>query len=314
MTVRPSPIHETLGMLRPVAAHEPGVGFEVSDLQRRALHHPDVALVARLVGEGTYQPDFLTPKPRGVSAAMFREQLAAVEATPSATVREQLGYWIEARNLPTDHPMWRVLASEDIAARCAHGIRKFFDVSRPEWAGIHTTLVAEFRRVADELERFGPDGVIETLHPALGWDGRTLSIAKPFDERITYLGEEIVLVPCVTAGARLSVQVCDPRDASIVFPVHTAAVDATVPLIALVGRSRAALLADVQIPRSTSRLAMRHALSKATVSHHLTVLADAGLVAPRREGREVRYVTTHLGRSLLNKSVAQDSSRGSSSA
>jgi DNA-binding transcriptional ArsR family regulator len=69
-------------------------------------------------------------------------------------------------------------------------------------------------------------------------------------------------------------------------------------LARILGATRAAILADLAAPRSTTEVAERLSLSPGGTSHHLTALRDAGLVAGRREGRLVLYVRTPLGDAL----------------
>jgi DNA-binding transcriptional ArsR family regulator len=52
------------------------------------------------------------------------------------------------------------------------------------------------------------------------------------------------------------------------------------------------------VPAATTELARRCGLAAGTVSHHLTALRDAGLVAGRRSGRAVLYARTPLGDAL----------------
>ena len=70
-------------------------------------------------------------------------------------------------------------------------------------------------------------------------------------------------------------------------------------LARLLGATRAAVLADLAAPRSTTELAERLRISPANASHHLTALRDAGLATGRREGRAVLYVRTPLGDALV---------------
>jgi DNA-binding transcriptional ArsR family regulator len=67
---------------------------------------------------------------------------------------------------------------------------------------------------------------------------------------------------------------------------------------ALVGRTRAELLAALDAPRSTTELAACLGVSPGGASQHLSVLRAAGLVTGRREGRSVLYVRTPLADSL----------------
>jgi DNA-binding transcriptional ArsR family regulator len=60
----------------------------------------------------------------------------------------------------------------------------------------------------------------------------------------------------------------------------------------LLGRTRAALLAALDQPTSTTHLAQRLSLIPGAISQHLTVLNDCGLVAGTRIGRSVLYRQT----------------------
>ncbi|WP_018588878.1 ArsR/SmtB family transcription factor [Salinispora arenicola] len=61
------------------------------------------------------------------------------------------------------------------------------------------------------------------------------------------------------------------------------------------------MLAETLIPSTTGSLAQRVGLAPATVSQHLAVLRDAGLVTARRRGREVLYSQTPLAAALLTQ-------------
>ena len=51
-------------------------------------------------------------------------------------------------------------------------------------------------------------------------------------------------------------------------------------------------------PASTQTLAGRHGLAPSTVSEHLTILHQAGLITRRRHRHEVMYAQTRLGTDL----------------
>ena len=67
----------------------------------------------------------------------------------------------------------------------------------------------------------------------------------------------------------------------------------------VLGRSRVAILANLDAPSSTTRLARRLRLSNGTVSEHLTAMQRAGLLQSSRRGREVLYERTDLGHALI---------------
>lgn len=70
-------------------------------------------------------------------------------------------------------------------------------------------------------------------------------------------------------------------------------------LVRLVGARRAELLGRLSSPTSTTALVSVTGWSAGSVSEHLGVLADNGLVAKRRVGRTVLYWRTEHGKRLL---------------
>lgn len=68
----------------------------------------------------------------------------------------------------------------------------------------------------------------------------------------------------------------------------------------LLGRTRAAVLAGVRDPATTTALAERVGVSLAAASQHATVLRNAGLVHTTRIGIAVLHSLTPLGRALLD--------------
>lgn len=77
------------------------------------------------------------------------------------------------------------------------------------------------------------------------------------------------------------------------------AAGAPTALVRLVGRARAAILADLEGPASTTALAHRHGMAPSSVSAHLSVLRDAGLLTSRRHGYQVLYERLPLAVALL---------------
>ncbi|MEU6806168.1 winged helix-turn-helix domain-containing protein [Streptomyces neyagawaensis] len=88
----------------------------------------------------------------------------------------------------------------------------------------------------------------------------------------------------------------DPR---WLAPPRTAGAGTHQALAALLGRSRAAVLEEVVEGRTTSEMALRLGISPATVSHHVSVLRESGLLTSRRIGGAVLHTATGLGTDLL---------------
>jgi DNA-binding transcriptional ArsR family regulator len=71
------------------------------------------------------------------------------------------------------------------------------------------------------------------------------------------------------------------------------------PLEALLGRTRAAVLAALATTSTSTELSARLGISTASASEHVGVLRDAGLVVSRRTGRTVQHALTPLADAVL---------------
>ena len=76
---------------------------------------------------------------------------------------------------------------------------------------------------------------------------------------------------------------------------------------AVLGRSRAELLSQLDTPRSTTELARRTGLTAGGVSQHLGALRSGGLVTPHRVGRVVLYARTSVAEALLEAAEQPES-------
>ncbi|MBO4275463.1 winged helix-turn-helix domain-containing protein [Microbispora triticiradicis] len=120
-------------------------------------------------------------------------------------------------------------------------------------------------------------------------------------------GEGLLLAPSVFVWPHLLYRTNSPGQAAITYPVRVIATlwergTAPVPgaLAAVIGRSRALLLSELDAPASTTDLAGRTGLAPASVSEQLTLLLSAGPVTKHRVGRAVLYVRTPRGHALLD--------------
>jgi DNA-binding transcriptional ArsR family regulator len=286
----------------------PVVG-DLSQDARRAMRHPDVRMLAQLVGGApAYVPDFLAPKPAaGRPAEVLRDQLDAVAETPLEILVANLASAAEAGvQLPLQ--VGRAVDDGTLARRAANGLALFWrETMAPRWPELRSVLE---RDLADRARMLGADGmnrVLRTLHAKLRWDGATLRIGTSGAETSHATGEELVLIPSVLGWPHLFSQVIDPTNAYVCYPaarVGTAtgrdrAETRSQALDELLGESRAAVLRDLDQPRTTTQLSSRRHLAPATVSYHLGALVNAGLVLRKREGRQVLYDRTTYGDLLL---------------
>lgn len=263
---------------------------------RAALADEDARLVASVLpppGTRAYTPDLLTPKP----GKDLDDQLDRIAATPEGAVADQLAS--TGRPLPSD-----VRAAVDdgtFAPRAARGLGRFWRTAIGDgWTSLKATMEADLADRARTMATRGVGALLGSLHEALTWADGTLSIRSAWQEEFTLHGVEIVCVPAVLAWPRLAIQLCDPDDAVLGYPAAGVGRRASGPhaVDRLVGTTRAALLRDLDVPRSTASLASRHHLAPPTVSYHLKVLRQTGLVVAHRDGLFVLYQRTDAGHAL----------------
>jgi DNA-binding transcriptional ArsR family regulator len=250
---------------------------------------------------------FLFPAP-AVPRPTLADELEAVVASPPAVVRAELDKVWERRPLPSGlRPLY-----EDPAAHLpavAEALRRYWEVAvLPVWPRLQAVCALD---LTYRMERFADGGlarVLADLHPELAMDGDRLRIDKPHICHQCYdlAGAGIVVVPCAFAWPCLLVDCCGVDQPAVVYPPRGVAelweepsAEHTDPLMALVGRTRAVLLATLDLPRTTTQLAGQLGLSQPAVSQHLKILRDTGLVGARRRGRMVLYQRTAAAIALL---------------
>ncbi|OFE15695.1 hypothetical protein BA895_21920 [Humibacillus sp. DSM 29435] len=300
----PSPAYEAVGWLTLAAAgrRHPQLG-DPGAAARYALRDPRVAVTAALMAGGLYgryMPDFVTPKPPPDPGSRpgqpLQAQLDLIRATPVDKIEAQIA------QLATGPREWTRLDPQRLAAVVADGLATFWRIAlADQWpwlqARLHQALDQQLLSVRDG----GIGEVLAHLHPSVRWRQGCLEIDKPYAEDVILHHTELVLVPSVMTWPRLAVQVCDPADAMIAFPVDPTATRASPPHPhALLGRGRTRVLQAVSTGRSTTALSEELAMAASTVSHHLGVLLDTGMVTRIRQGHHVLYRRTPAADRLLN--------------
>ncbi|GIH80002.1 ArsR/SmtB family transcription factor [Planobispora longispora] len=302
----PSPAAEVTSWLGFTAFNQRHPHFGLPGAGARcALRDPDVAMIAAVLpGRTGYTLDMLTPRPSITTAwpRALREQLEIIRETPDTDVARQLLLGRYPNN-PMPDGIRRAMESGAFARRAVDGLRRFWSITlADQWKALSENAAADMADRARTMATHGVGHVLHTLHPDLTWTGQELRIDKPYDEIGELRGHELVLSPSLLAWPVLRVQLCDPDNAVISYPVREpfpARPGRRSALPDLLGPSRAAILRDLDVPRSTTELSHRHDLAASTVSYHLGVLLNAGLVARTRQGANVRYQRAEAGDTLL---------------
>jgi DNA-binding transcriptional ArsR family regulator len=271
-------------------------------------------LLRPLQSDPRYLPDFLTPSPERTDTR-FADELGRLRATPDAVVRAHLDLLGGTAELPKALlPLYE--DPERQLGRLAAEVQAYWTAAiGPIWPRLAGLLDAEVGYRADQLTSGGIVRLLGNLHPELEYAQDALRIRWPTWQSQSRLGGAgMLLVPCVFVWPSLMVET-DPRAPKLIYSprgvgqVWDGSARRPAPSIAeLLGRSRATLLAKLDLPMSTTQVARDLGLSAASVSEHLSVLRRSGLVSARRSGRSVLYQRTLLGTELLGAAVHADNS------
>lgn len=309
-----SPLHEVAATLLPWGLRPDPEADPWVTRARRVLRRARLPLLSELALDGGgYLPDFLSPHPSGPSPTV-EEELERVRATPPERVLGELAALRDGRpcnglagsELPPGVRRAMARGGGHVARQVAEELRRYWELAfAPHWPGARAALDAEVDRCAGVLARQGAAGLFNSLHPAIRWTGGTLRVESRFSVGIA--APLVIVVPSlVAAGPSV---VVDPvrggrRPPMVAYPVRDRPAAPAAPsaeLARLLGPTRAGLLGALARPASTTQLAARHFLSAATVSYHLGVLHQAGLVTRSRSGRTVLYRRTPAGSRLTGR-------------
>jgi len=253
-------------------------------------------------------PDFLTPPPRSGSPQLT-EELERVRATPPEQIRRDLAVTYEDALPPGLERLYRKpVSGVDGLVRLieAYWERALAD----HWSRLRLVLDGDVVYRTRALAAGGALAVFGDLHERVAWDGGDVVIGSGGGEepdlRVEVTHEGLLLMPSAFVWPMVATMFRPPWAPAIVYPSRgigtlwqvgeSAGSEA---LAALIGRTRAGLLAMLDGPLSTSELARRAGLSIGGVSRHLAVLREAGLVASHRRGHAIVHEPTALGLSLL---------------
>ena len=252
-----------------------------------------------------FMPDFLTPPPI-TPVATLEQELARMLATPAEQVRAEIARVVGPG---TPGPALQAIAADPTAglARLAAALRRYWDAAiRAHWPRMRDLLDADLQHRAARLTTGGAEALFGDLHPTIGWAQRRLELELRSQDDVELGGRGVVLVPSIFFWQRPMAVIEPPWQPTVAYPARglgllwePAEPSSQEALVGVLGRTRAALLALLAAPRTTTELAARLALAPSGVSRHLGALARAGLVCARRDGREVLYVRTAAAEALL---------------
>ncbi|WP_330309550.1 MULTISPECIES: DUF5937 family protein [unclassified Streptomyces] len=300
--------HEALRMLRRPARH----AFHRDWLRwvRDVVAGLDLSeLWLFIPRKGGYTPDFLGPPPRTPNAP-FEEELARMRATDPAMAHAELARSLACTPGATESPYGRA-ALDDPAAT----VRRLADLTErawqallaPDWPRHQAVLEADIAHRTRQLADGGLEALFGDLHPGIDWADDTLTLRMYADHKEAQGadGRGILLMPSVFVRPDVVSGFARPWQPTVIYPArgpaglpYAPAAEAPTALARLLGHHRAAILTGLHTPASTTALADRHGLAPSSVSAHLSVLREAGLLVSHRRGPYVLYGRTALGEAL----------------
>ena len=308
-----SPVWETLAALRVLLEpqrrkyHLPWLDAVLPDLEQL-----DIWPLLVLSPHAGWTPDFLTPAPAGPDSGIA-EQLAMVRSTPLELVAHEVRMSLTMRGgEPVPDAAWLLL--DDPAATRAMLADRLEEcwqlLIAPHWPRLRDLLQADLLYRTRLLGDYGLEHMLGDLNSRVRWTGRSLVVQQADAARHRLAGSGLLLMPSAFVWPNVVLIIDPPAQPTLVYPArgiaelwqpaHTSHFAA---LGRLLGRTRASLLESLAEPASTHTLARRHGLAPSTVSEHLTVLHQAGLITRRRHRHDVMYEQTSLGSDLAGPSA-----------
>ncbi|QES49042.1 transcriptional regulator [Streptomyces venezuelae] len=290
----------------------------------------DRGWLAELVPAQGYLADFLNPTP-GRPFPELSAELAQIRQSRPERVRTELDMLTAGRTagrtvgqtagqtgsrtgspdgVPGSTARLRLLreAPEQALAKVTEEIEAYWELAlAPYWSRVRRLLEADVFHRARQVAEHGSAHVLNELHESVRWDAGTLTLLR----RHCSLGRDqagagLLLVPSVFTWPRVLTRITPPDPPQLAYPARGVGTlweprrtDAAEAVAGVLGRSRALLLAELDTPASTTRLALLCGLSAAGVSQHLTALRAARLVTAHRSGRSVLYARTAIADALL---------------
>lgn len=306
--------HEAVRTLRHTGRH----GYHLPWLRRirEAAAELDLSPLWLLMPQpGGYTPDFLGPPPAQAGgfgpSASFDEELARLRAVDPALAREEIARSLACTPGAAESGPGRAMLEDPARAvqeLAALTERVWRLLVAPAWSRLRDLLEADVAHRARQLAEGGLEGLFADLHPGLAWRDGTLSVRTTSRELLVQelSGRGLLLMPSAFIWPDVASGFAPPWQPTLLYPARGVGglwqrptEDAAHALARLLGPNRAAVLAELTEPASTTALADRLGLAPSSVSAHLSVLRRAGLLTSRRVHHRVLYERTPLGVALL---------------
>ncbi|MEU8264018.1 helix-turn-helix domain-containing protein [Micromonospora sp. NPDC048999] len=302
------PLWEVLLSLHVLQERGTSVLFGEWRRQVRSAGSASVRLLAELARPWGYSPDFLTP---GRADAEFEVLVDRVLSTPRRELSANIKVLAKANAAST----WAsALGAGEVPAlrRLETALVTYYQLAlAPYQNALRVQAEADRARRGHALLAGGVDQLLASLHPRVIWQAPVLQIPIYAEQDIYLQGRGLVLVPSFFCRIQPITLLDVNKPPVLVYPLAPrlslslcrapAGQQSGAPsVVALLGKTRAAILAEAAAGGSTRELARRTGVADPVVSRHTAVLRGAGLMETQRHGGSVWHRTTGLGIALLN--------------
>ncbi|MFC5830138.1 ArsR/SmtB family transcription factor [Nonomuraea insulae] len=285
----------------PAGANGPWVARWRETYLRLVREYPALRAAAVISGnKGDANADFIAPPPTAVDVP-FEVELAAMRATPLGQAHGEIERVLAKR---PSAPGWarELLLGPEVVERFAQAYEALWrHVLSHEWPRFRAILQRDVAQRAGRLAAYGWQAALEDLSPNVHWhpSGRIEIGLSSGVRRLD--GKGLLFLPSAFMN-NIGVYLEHAWPYAMVYPARGLAAQPPVPdadLSALIGRSRARILAELAEPATTTQLAALLGQSLGTIGGHLATLRRTGLITGTRIGRGVLYARTPLGDALL---------------
>jgi DNA-binding transcriptional ArsR family regulator len=303
-------VAESLYMLHSGQIHPLHRGW--FEMTREALRQVDTALLHAVVPARGYIANFLLGGTTDAATGIGEQLQLIAECPPEQLHADLAGVW-RGGDIPAEV---RDLIAEGASGgpRLADALWQYWEAGiAPYWQQLRALLDADVAYRAGRLARGGIEALMSDLHPELELVDHAIQIVRKPSSEHDLTGAGLLLVPCVFAWPHLIADLGTTGTPSITYGPRGIGTlwetgsgqqpDSDDALGVLLGRTRAAILTHIALPRSTTDLALELGHSAPAVSAHLSVLRRCGLVTSWRSGRRVLYQRTPLASSIVTASM-----------
>ncbi|QAY72123.1 ArsR family transcriptional regulator [Agromyces protaetiae] len=265
-----------------------------------ARSHLDLAALTALIDDRLWTPDFLNPRPESPLTRLGDELAALADITPAEFERDLVavhGNVPEPFRGPHRAAVRRLVAALDELWEATF---------EPHWPRMRAVLEADIVHRGRLIAQSGLSTMLNGLASTVDYADGVVSIRlrDPSDRTKAIGGSGLTLVPTMFT-TRGSAPVGDgppmlmyaARGQGALWETERVANPAAVA--AILGETRARLLAALGDPASSTELGVRFDVTASAVNQHLRALHDAGLLTRTRYGRSVLYLRSELGSALL---------------